>query len=215
MIFVFFALFELFSLLYLKGGTQSVWAIIMFLLIAVIISYFRSFLVFVFYFIVIGMVVAMSMMIIIFLFFGLTINNIGKMSGEEFMFWAIGSLVLIIGISGYLTKRTRDKEVGREAEYDRPPNHDSYSDADFEQAKEEAYERGKAEAGVDAEKEENIDWAYSLLGADKDASNEQVKKAYRETSKEVHPDRTHTKTSGVMQNVNEAYDKIKKQRGMV
>ncbi|WP_145983940.1 hypothetical protein [Cuniculiplasma divulgatum] len=114
---------------------QSIDAIIMFLLIAVIISYFRAFLVFVFYSIVVGIVVIILSMVVGYIF-GLTFSNIGKISGADFMFWTMGDIVLTIGISAFLTKRARDKEEGREREYDRPPNPDDYSNSYTQEPKE-------------------------------------------------------------------------------
>lgn len=67
-----------------------------------------------------------------------------------------------------------------------------------------------------------VDDAYTILGIDPSASNDEVKKAYREMAKKNHPDKVAYLGEDVrkaaekkFQEINDAYDKIKKQRGMV
>ena len=64
--------------------------------------------------------------------------------------------------------------------------------------------------------------AYTILGIDPSASDEEVKKAYREMAKKNHPDLVSSLGEEVrqaaekkFQEINEAYETIKKQRGMV
>lgn len=64
--------------------------------------------------------------------------------------------------------------------------------------------------------------AYAILGVDPSASDEEVKKAYREMAKKNHPDlvsnlgeEVHQAAEKKFQEINEAYETIKKQRGMV
>ena len=66
-----------------------------------------------------------------------------------------------------------------------------------------------------------VDDAYTILGIDPSASDEDVKKAYREMAKKNHPDKVSYLGEDVrkaaeqkFQEINNAYDKIKKQRGM-
>ena len=67
-----------------------------------------------------------------------------------------------------------------------------------------------------------VDDAYTILGIDPSATDEEVKKAYREMAKKNHPDKVAYLGEDVrkaaekkFQEINDAYDKIKKQRGMV
>ncbi len=67
-----------------------------------------------------------------------------------------------------------------------------------------------------------FDDAYTILGIDASASDDEVKRAYREMAKKNHPDKVSYLGEDVrkaaekkFQEINDAYDKIKKQRGMV
>ncbi|MBR4156399.1 MAG: TerB family tellurite resistance protein [Bacteroidales bacterium] len=67
---------------------------------------------------------------------------------------------------------------------------------------------------------QEVDSAYKILGIDSTATDEEVKKAYREMAKKYHPDKVAYLGDDVrksaeqkLQEVNEAYDKIKRQRG--
>ncbi len=68
----------------------------------------------------------------------------------------------------------------------------------------------------------DVDSAYKVLQVSPDASDEEIKKAYREMAKKYHPDRVAALVDDVrkaaeekFQKVNEAYETIKKERGMV
>ena len=63
--------------------------------------------------------------------------------------------------------------------------------------------------------------AYTILGVDPSASDEEVKRAYREMAKKNHPDLVSNLGEEVrqaaekkFQEINEAYETIKKQRGI-
>ncbi len=65
------------------------------------------------------------------------------------------------------------------------------------------------------------DSAYKILGVDENATDEEVKKAFREMAKKNHPDRVGSLGEDVrkaaekkFQEINAAYEQIKKQRGM-
>ena len=68
----------------------------------------------------------------------------------------------------------------------------------------------------------SIDSAYKILEVSKDATDEEVKKAYREMAKKHHPDRVSHLGEEVrksaeekLQEINNAYELIKKERGIV
>ena len=67
---------------------------------------------------------------------------------------------------------------------------------------------------------QDVDSAYKILGIDSNATDDEIKKAYREMAKKYHPDKVAYLGEDVrksaeqkLQEVNEAYEKIKKQRG--
>lgn len=67
---------------------------------------------------------------------------------------------------------------------------------------------------------QEVDSAYKILGIDANATDDEVKKAYRDMAKKYHPDKVAYLGEDVrksaeqkLQEVNEAYEKIKKQRG--
>jgi len=55
---------------------------------------------------------------------------------------------------------------------------------------------------------------YEVLGLDRNCTDDEVKKRYRELMAVVHPDRTQGKTSYFAALVNKAYDQICKIRGI-
>ncbi len=65
------------------------------------------------------------------------------------------------------------------------------------------------------------DWAYSVLEINPGASNEEVKKAYRQLALKNHPDKVaylgeeiRKKAQEKFQKISEAYEAIKKERKM-
>ncbi|HYW95515.1 MAG TPA: TerB family tellurite resistance protein, partial [Bacteroidales bacterium] len=69
---------------------------------------------------------------------------------------------------------------------------------------------------------ENTETSYKILGIAREASDEEVKKAYRSMAMKYHPDKVSylgedfkAAANNKFQKVNEAYDKIKKERGLI
>lgn len=68
----------------------------------------------------------------------------------------------------------------------------------------------------------NPSWAYDVLEITKGATNDEVKKAYRELAKKHHPDKLghlgddiRRSATEKLQKINAAYEEVKKQRGIV
>ena len=66
------------------------------------------------------------------------------------------------------------------------------------------------------------DWAYKSLEIEPSATNEEIKKAYRNMAKKYHPDKVNDLGEDVKKSatekfryINEAYENLKKQRGIV
>ena len=67
----------------------------------------------------------------------------------------------------------------------------------------------------------STDSAYKILGVDRNITNEELKKAYRQMAIKYHPDKVNylgedirKKAKEKFQKINEAYENIKKERGM-
>jgi DnaJ like chaperone protein len=68
---------------------------------------------------------------------------------------------------------------------------------------------------------ESADTAYTILEIERTATDEEVKKAYRNMAKKYHPDRVNTKDEAIkkgaeekFKQVQKAYEQIQKERGI-
>lgn len=61
---------------------------------------------------------------------------------------------------------------------------------------------------------DQVDWAWTILGIERDASDSDIKKAYKEMAMKYHPDRNKNEDAKEkMQKINEAYEFVKRVRG--
>ena len=98
------------------------------------------------------------------------------------------------------------------------------SDAEMSLIEKIAYDLGLSGADIISVKNmyfQSADWAYSILEIDSGATNEEIKKAYRQLAMKNHPDKVaylgeeiRKKAQEKFQKINEAYEAIKKERKM-
>jgi DnaJ like chaperone protein len=98
------------------------------------------------------------------------------------------------------------------------------SDAEMAVIEQIAYDLGLSGADINSVKNmyfQSADWAYSVLEIDSRASNEEIKKAYRQLALKNHPDKVaylgeeiRKKAQEKFQKISEAYEAIRKERKM-
>ncbi len=98
------------------------------------------------------------------------------------------------------------------------------SDAEMAVIEQIAYDLGLSGADIISVKSmyfQSADWAYRVLEIDSRASNEEIKKAYRQLALKNHPDKVaylgediRKKAQEKFQKINEAYEAVKKERKM-
>lgn len=98
------------------------------------------------------------------------------------------------------------------------------SDAEMAVIEEIAYDLGLSGADIISVKSmyfQSADWAYRVLEIDPRASNEEIKKAYRQLALKNHPDKVaylgediRKKAQEKFQKISEAYEAVKKERKM-
>ena len=224
MLFLFLAGWGVVGFLFLNYGMVGIEEMIIFGIIALIFWNFKVFLYFLFYFVIVSLVMIIVEFAIAYALGVNYTNFMTKINVITLIFWFLGSLTLDFGISAFLTKRTLEKEKEREYpqeahynRYERPPNPNDFNRFDEQKEREEqeereknAYERGKREAET-KNNEMTEEEAYKWLGVKKGATKEEVHRAYRKLSRQVHPDATGMDTNEIMKRINEAYEKLKKE----
>ena len=55
---------------------------------------------------------------------------------------------------------------------------------------------------------------YSLLGVDKSATQEDIKRSYRKLARKYHPDNRETGSEAIFKNITAAYEELCRQRGI-
>jgi DnaJ like chaperone protein len=98
------------------------------------------------------------------------------------------------------------------------------SDAEMAVIEQIAYDLGLSGADINSVKSmyfQSADWAYRVLEIDTHASNEEIKKTYRQLALKNHPDKVaylgediRKKAQEKFQKISEAYEAVKKERKM-
>ena len=221
LLFLFLAGWGVVGFLFLNYGMVGIEEMIIFGIIALIFWNFKVFLYFLFYFVIVSLVMIIVEFAIAYALGVNYTNFMTKINVITLIFWFLGSLTLDFGISAFLTKRTLDEEkermVSQEANYNRyekPPNPNDFNNEEKEkeqaEREQEAYDRGKSEAET-KNKDMTEEEAYKWLGVKQGASKEEIHRAYRKLSRQVHPDATGMDTNEIMKKINEAYEKLKKE----
>ena len=135
-------------------------------------------------------------------------------------------VVAILFVAGIIIYITREIIMRKKTDYDK---------GSFESQKNKDYEKYHSDWGdettndekerakkIDEEFKEQIEDSglpnyYKILGVERDATKEEIKKQYRKLAKEIHPDRTKdASTEDEMTEINKAYevlsDEAKKER---
>ena len=150
------------------------------------------------------------------------VDNEVVLTQDELLLLFGVSILFVAGISIYLT---RDLILRKKLDYDKEKLQ-SQENRDFEKYhsdwnSEEPQFGGKSKKFNEEFRKEleesNVPEYYKILGVDKTATQDQIKKKYRELAKEKHPDKSKDEdTEEVMVEINKAYEilsdpKLKKQ----
>jgi DnaJ like chaperone protein len=98
------------------------------------------------------------------------------------------------------------------------------TDSEIIQLNQIGFDLGMSHADINSLKSmfiQSTDWAYSVLEIDKNAGNEEIKKAYRQLALKNHPDKVaylgeeiRQRAQEKFQRINEAFEFVKKERGI-
>ncbi len=135
-----------------------------------------------------------------------------QVSDEEKIMLFIGSTIVVIAIFLFLA---RDIILRRKTSYDKK-EHESKKDRTYEKYHsdwgddyEEVGKRGNSEEEKEFRENitnDNLPNYYKILGLEVNATQEQIKKNFRELAKKTHPDKTKEDSEEEMIKINKAYE---------
>ncbi|MBT4299449.1 MAG: DnaJ domain-containing protein [Nitrosopumilus sp.] len=137
-----------------------------------------------------------------------------KVSDEEKIILFTGFSVVVIGIFLFLA---RDVILRKKTSYDKK-EHESKKDKTYEKYHsdwgddyEEVGKRGNSEEEKEFRENitnDNLPNYYKILGLEVNATQEQIKKNFRELAKKTHPDKTKEDSDEEMIKINKAYEML-------
>ena len=135
-----------------------------------------------------------------------------QVSDEEKIMLFVGATIAVIGIFLFLA---RDIVLRRKTSYDKK-EHESKKDRTYEKYHsdwgddyEEVGKRGNSEEEKVFRENitnDNLPNYYKILGVEVNATQEQIKKNFRELAKKTHPDKTKENSEEEMIKINKAYE---------
>ena len=135
-----------------------------------------------------------------------------QVSDEEKIMLFIGSTIVVIAIFLFLA---RDIILRRKTSYDKK-EHESKKDRTYEKYHsdwgddyEEVGKRGNSEEEKEFRENitnDNLPNYYKILGLEVNATQDQIKKNFRELAKKTHPDKTKEDSEEEMIKINKAYE---------
>ena len=135
-----------------------------------------------------------------------------QVSDEEKIMLFVGATIAVIGIFLFLA---RDIVLRRKTSYDKK-EHESKKDKTYEKYHsdwgddyEEIGKRGNSEEEKEFRDEitnNSLPNYYKILGVEVNATQEQIKKSFRELAKKTHPDKTKEDSEEEMIKINKAYE---------
>lgn len=136
-----------------------------------------------------------------------------ELSSENLILLFSIAVLILIGIIIYmareiiLKKKTKYDDISLDSKKNRDYEkyHSDWHDDSYQPGEE--YKKRVDEEFQEAVEESSLPNYYNILGIEPNASQEEIKKRFRELVKELHPDRSKDKaTEGKMAEINKAYE---------